>query len=258
MWAEYAVLIAFGLVVGSFLNVCIWRMPRNESVVSPPSSCPSCGARIKPWDNVPVLSYMVLGGKCRKCKTRISIKYPIVEALNAALYALVYYVYGPQWHTVALLAFVSALVVITFIDLEHQIIPDRITLPGIVLGLIVGSFILPDPFMREAALGWKSSLIGAAAGFVLFYAIAFMSRGGMGGGDIKFMTMAGSLLGWKGVFLTTFAGSFTGSIIGIFLIAFKGKGRKTKVPFGPFLALGCLITLLAGQEIRGWYLRAGN
>ena len=205
-----------------------------------------------------MLSYIVLGGKCRQCKASISPKYPLVEALNAALYALVFYVYGPGWHLLPLLAFVSALVVITFIDLEHQIIPDRITLPGIVLGLVLGSLLLPDPFMREAVLGWKASLIGAATGFVTFYAIAFLSRGGMGGGDIKFMAMAGSLLGWKGVFLTTFAGSLMGSVVGLFLVAFKGKGRKSKVPFGPFLALGCLITLLAGQEILGWYLRAGN
>jgi leader peptidase (prepilin peptidase)/N-methyltransferase len=250
----YAVLVAFGLVVGSFLNVCIWRMPRRESVVSPPSSCPSCGARIRPWDNIPVLSYIVLWGKCRACKATISPRYPVVEALNAALYALVLYVYGLGWHLVPLMAFVSALVVITLIDLDHQVIPDRITLPGIAIGLLFGFFLLHDPFMREAALGWMNSLIGAAAGFALFYTIALLSRGGMGGGDIKFMAMAGALLGWKGVLLTTFAGSFAGSVVGLFLVGFKGKGRKTKVPFGPFLALGCLITLFAGQEILGWYL----
>jgi len=181
-----------------------------------------------------------------------------VESLNAALYALVFYVYGPGWHLLPLLAFVSALVVITFIDLDHQIIPDRITLPGVALGLVFGSLLVPDPFMREAVLGWAPSLIGAVTGFVLFYAIALLSRGGMGGGDIKFMAMAGSLLGWKGVLLTTFVGSFAGSILGLFLLAFKGKGRKTKVPFGPFLALGCLITLFAGQEILAWYLHVGD
>jgi len=258
VWPEYAVIAAFGLVVGSFLNVCIWRLPRNESVVSPPSSCPSCGKGIRPWDNIPVFSYIFLGGRCRSCKARISPRYPTVEALNMALYALVYYVYGAGWHLFPLLAFASALVVITFIDIDHQIIPDRITLPGIALGLLCGSLLMPDPFMRAELLGWKASLIGAASGFVLFYAIALLSRGGMGGGDIKFMAMAGSLLGWKGVFLVTFAGSFTGAAFGLFLVAFKGKGRKAKVPFGPFLALGCLITLLAGQEIMGWYMHAGD
>jgi leader peptidase (prepilin peptidase)/N-methyltransferase len=254
----YAVIVALGLVVGSFLNVCIWRMPRGESVVFPPSGCPSCGARIRPWDNVPVLSYIFLLGKCRKCKAGISPRYPLVEALNALLYFLAFHVYGLGWHIVPLLVFVSVLVVITFIDLDHQIIPDRITLPGIALGLLCGSLIAPDPFMREAALGWPASVAGAASGFAMFYAIALMSRGGMGGGDIKFMAMAGSLLGWKGVLLTTFAGSFSGSVLGLFLVAFKGKGRKTKVPFGPFLALGCLITLFAGQEILGWYLNVGD
>jgi len=175
-----------------------------------------------------------------------------------ALYVLVYYVYGWGWNLLPMFVFVSSLVVITFIDIDHQIIPDRITLPGIVLGLICGSFFMPDPFMREALLGWKSSLTGAASGFVLFYVIALLSRGGMGGGDIKFMAMAGALLGWKGVFLVTFAGSFTGAAFGLFLVAFKGKGRKAKVPFGPFLAFGCLITLFAGQEILGWYMHAGD
>jgi len=258
VWPLYAVLTAFGLVIGSFLNVCIWRLPRGESVVSPPSGCPSCGKRIRAWDNVPVLSYIALGGKCRACRARISPRYPLVEALNAALYVLVFHVYGPGWHLVPFLALVSALIVITFIDIDHQIIPDRITLPGVLIGLVCGFFLTRDPFLREAALGWKASLTGAASGFILFYAIALMSRGGMGGGDIKFMAMSGAFLGWKGVLLTTFAGSFTGSVLGLFLVAFKGKGRKTKVPFGPFLAIGCLLTLFAGQEILGWYLNVGD
>jgi leader peptidase (prepilin peptidase)/N-methyltransferase len=149
--------------------------------------------------------------------------------------------------------FCSALIVITFIDLDFQIIPDRITLPGILIGLITGSFLMPDPFMRYSLLGIKASIIGLLAGGGLFYAIAVLSRGGMGGGDIKMMAMVGSLMGWKSVLLTTFLGSLSGAVLGIFLMIAKGKGRKTKIPFGPFLALGTLITLFYGQEILYWY-----
>ena len=258
MWPLYITPVLFGLVIGSFLNVCIWRMPRKESISFPPSSCPKCKGRIRAWDNIPVLSYIILGGKCRSCKAAISSRYPFIEALNAALYALVYWRFGPEWQNLPLYAFVSALVVITFIDFDHQIIPDRITIPGVVIGLLVGSLILPDPFVREVALGWKSSLIGAAAGFGLFYMIAILSRGGMGGGDIKMMAMTGSILGWKGVLLATFAGSFIGSVYGLFLMVFRGQGRKAKVPFGPFLAMGCLLALFVGQEILRWYMNAGS
>lgn len=242
-------ILALGLVVGSFLNVCIWRIPRDLSIVSPPSSCPRCDTKIKPWDNIPLLSYAILGGQCRKCGEPISMRYPLVEALNGALYWLVLWRYGMGLQLIALLPFVSALVVITFIDLDFQIIPDRISIGGAVLGLLAGALILPDPFVRHSMLGWDGALIGAASGFISFFLIAVASQGGMGGGDIKMMAMVGAVLGWKGVFLTTLAGSIMGSVVGIYLMAAHGKGRKTKVPFGPFLAAGALITLLAGQEI---------
>jgi leader peptidase (prepilin peptidase)/N-methyltransferase len=144
--------------------------------------------------------------------------------------------------------------VISFIDLEFQIIPDKITLPGIPIGIIVGSFLLPDPFMRYTILGLKASLLGFVVGGGLFYALALVSRGGMGGGDIKMMAMVGALMGWKAVLLISFIGSLIGGVVGIFLMIFKGKGRKTKIPFGPFLALGSLITLFYGEEIFYWYL----
>ena len=250
----YLVLIAFGLVIGSFLNVCIYRMPRDISVVFPSSRCPSCNSAIRAWDNIPVLSYVVLGGKCRHCKAKISARYPLVEALNAALYAAVFWRYGLGWPFAGYCVFCSVLVVITFIDLDFQIIPDRITLPGIPIGLVAGSLLLPDPFLRATLLGYKASLIGMVAGGGFFYLVAVLSRGGMGGGDIKMMAMVGALMGWKSILLTTFLGSLTGSAVGIFLMLFKGGGRKTKVPFGPFLAFGSIITLLFGQEILLWYI----
>jgi leader peptidase (prepilin peptidase)/N-methyltransferase len=178
----------------------------------------------------------------------------MVEALNGVLWVLVLLRYGYHMHTPVYCVLVSALVVITFIDLDHQIIPDRISIPGIPAGILAGSFMLVDPFARSAALGWQSSLAGAALGLGLFYAIAKFSRGGMGGGDIKLMGMLGGFLGWKGVLLVTFSGSILGSAAGLFLVLFRGGGRKTEVPFGPFLAAGALITLFFGQEIMNWYL----
>jgi len=246
--------LVFGLIVGSFLNVCIYRLPRNISIVRPASACPVCSTPIKPWDNIPVLSYILLRGRCRGCGERISIRYPFVELLNGIFYISVFNFFGMEWHLPLLFAFTSAMIVITFIDLDFQIIPDEITLPGIGIGLIGASFMLPDPFASPLQIvGFQSSLLGLLLGGGLYFLIAVLSKGGMGGGDIKMMAMVGAFMGWKAVLLTTFLGSITGSIVGIFLMAFKGKGRKTKIPFGPFLALGSIITLFFGGEILRWY-----
>jgi len=247
-----------GSIVGSFLNVCIWRLPRGESVVRPSSKCPGCQTPIKPRDNIPLLSYLLLRGKCRACGEPISPKYPAVEAANGLLYVLLYYKFGLSGETFFYFAFASALLVIALIDFEHQIIPDEITLPGTALGLVAGWLFLPDPFLRASILGFKSSIIGALVGFGLYYLVAVASRGGMGGGDIKMMAMVGAILGWKGVLFTTFAGSLAGSLLGIYLMVFRGKGRKSKIPFGPFLALGALVALVFGQEILAWYLGYGR
>jgi len=209
-----------------------------------------------------MLSYLLLGGKCRICKASIPLRYPVVEALNALLYLLLLWRFGPGWPFLIYALFSSALIVITFIDLDFQIIPDRISLPGIPLGLIAGSLILPDPFLRAEPLGWKASLIGAASGFLLYYFIAFsgekiLKKEAMGGGDIKMMAMVGGFLGWKGIILTTFMGSLFGSIIGILMMFFRGREKGSQIPFGPFLALGALVSLYFGQEIIIWYLYRG-
>ncbi|HUO77574.1 MAG TPA: prepilin peptidase [Thermodesulfovibrionales bacterium] len=251
----FFIVFLLGSLIGSFLNVCIHRLPRNLSVIFPSSRCPSCNIPIKTYDNIPLLSYLLLGGRCRYCKTRISLRYPLVEALNALMYVLVLWRFGFGWHMPVLFAFCSAMIVITFIDLDFQIIPDTITLPGIPVGLITASLVLQDPFDRSSILGLGGAIIGLFTGGVLFYVIAVLSKGGMGGGDIKMMAMVGSFMGWKSVLLTTFAGSLLGSCVGIFLMVVKGKGRKTKVPFGPFLAAGALISLFYGQEILSLYLR---
>lgn len=252
-------LVMLGLTIGSFLNVCIYRMPIDKSVVTPRSFCPSCNTPVSAKDNIPVLSYLILGGRCRACRSAISVRYPMIEILNAALYALVYLRTGMGWHLPVYLALTSSLIVITFIDLDHQIIPDEITLAGIGIGFVAASFILPDPFDRGIAImGWKQSLIGAGVGFSLFYLVAvagsfIFKQDAMGGGDIKFMAMAGAFLGWKGVLMTTFLGSLFGSIIGIVVMRLKGTGRKTVLPFGPFLAIAVFITLLWGHEIMVWW-----
>ncbi len=262
------IFFVLGLLVGSFLNVCIYRLPRSLSIVSPPSACPACNAPVRPWDNVPLVSYMLLGGKCRNCRGPISFRYPFVELLNGVLHWSVVTCFGIGWHVPLICMLVSALVVITFIDLDFQIIPDSITLPGIVIGLLSASFLLPDPFtvhhsafgLQPSApglsiVGFMNALAGLLLGGGLFYLIALLSRGGMGGGDIKMMAMVGAFMGWKAILLTTFIGSLSGSLVGIFLMVAKGKGRKTRIPFGPFLALGALATLFFGNIILQWYFR---
>ncbi len=256
------VLFLTGLIVGSFLNVCIYRLPRSISVIRPPSNCPVCHNRIKAWQNIPVLSYLFLKGKCYYCGSPISIRYPVVELLNGIFYLLVFYKYGLTSYALFYILFLSAIVVITFIDIDFQIIPDKITLPGIIIGLIAGILFLPDPLSIENnplsfanLLGLKGSLIGLLTGGGLFYIVAVLSRGGMGGGDIKMMAMVGASLGWKAVLMTTFFGSLIGSVYGIGLILLKGKGRKTRIPFGPFLSAGVIITLFYGRELLSIYLK---
>jgi leader peptidase (prepilin peptidase)/N-methyltransferase len=259
----YIVFFLFGLIVGSFLNVCIYRIPRGLSITKPSSRCPSCNTPIRPWDNIPILSYILLGGRCRSCKAKISFRYPLVESLNAVFYAAFLWKFGLGWHTLVYFVFSSSLIVITFIDLDFQVIPDWITLPGIPIGLLAGSFLLPDPFLRSSLLGIKKSLLGAFTGFGLFFLVALggsalFKKEAMGGGDVKMMAMLGTLTGWKGVLSTTFFGSLTGSIVGIFLMLLKGKKKETKIPFGPFLAFGAVVTLFFGQEILSWYISASR
>lgn len=260
MIIQYLITFLFGSVVGSFLNVCIYRIPRDSSVIFPPSRCPLCDSPIKPYDNIPIVSFVLLGGKCRQCRAGISRRYPLVEALNAFLYMLILGRFGTGWHMPFLFAFCSAMIVITFIDLDFKIIPDSISLPGIVVGLIAGSLVLPDPFDRLSPLGFRESVLGFLSGGLVFFLIAeasfrILRQEAMGGGDIKMMAMIGAFLGWKSVLLTTFAGSLLGSVVGILLMLLKGTGRKTKLPFGPFLALGALLSMFCGQEILSLYLR---
>ncbi|UFS69637.1 prepilin peptidase [Geomonas sp. RF6] len=241
----------FGAVVGSFLNVCIYRLPRHESVVFPPSHCPNCDYRIRWYDNVPVLSYLLLGGKCRSCKTPISVQYPVVELINGFLTLFLFLRFGPSFGFAVLFIFCSALVTITFIDLEHQIIPDVITLPGIVIGFII-SFFIPQ-------LGWLNSLLGILAGggslLIVAYGYELLTKKeGMGGGDIKLLAMMGAFLGWKSILFIIFAASLIGSVVGIALMVAQKKDSKLAIPFGPFLAGAAIIYIFFGRTIILWYL----
>ncbi len=252
----YIFVFAFGAVVGSFLNVCIYRLPKDESVVFPPSHCPNCGFKIPFYDNIPILSYLLLAGKCRSCKAPISIQYPLVELINALLTLFLFMRFGLSFAFLVLFIFCSAMVVITFIDLEHQIIPDVISLPGIVLGFVF-SFFIPQ-------LGWLNSLIGIVAGGGSLLLVAYgyeliAKKEGMGGGDIKLLAMMGAFFGWKAIPFIVFVSSLVGSVIGITVMLIQKKDSKLAIPFGPFLALGAILYIFFGRQAIHWYLSlSGN
>jgi len=253
MYYDINVILIFilGLVVGSFSNVCIYRIPRDESIIYPASHCPKCGSPIKPVDNIPLLSYILLKGKCRHCKNRISIRYPIVEFLSGLIYLIVYLIYGFSVQTLIYIILLSALIIIAFIDLDQQIIPDVISLPGIVVGFIVSFFVPYISFINSALgilVGGGIILIIGLAGSVIF------KKEAMGGGDVKLAAMIGAFLGWRAIIISLFLGFFSGALAGISLILLKIKKREDAIPFGPFIILGSLITLLWGERIISWYL----
>lgn len=251
----YIFAFLFGAVVGSFLNVCICRLPEGRSVVFPPSACPSCGTGIRWYDNIPIASYLVLRGRCRSCKASISWRYPLVEALNGLLTLALFLRFGPSLTFLALFLFSSALVAITFIDFDHQIIPDVISLPGIVIGFAF-SFFLPW-------LGWQSSLIGIVAGGGVIWLIIELyyrlrKEEGMGGGDAKLLAMIGAFLGWRAILFTLFAASLVGSVVGVSLMFLQKKDGKLAIPFGPYLAFGAVLYIFYGKQLIHWYLSIGR
>jgi leader peptidase (prepilin peptidase)/N-methyltransferase len=238
-----------GLVVGSFLNVCIYRLPRRESVVWPGSRCGGCGRALSWYENVPVVSWLVLRGRCRTCASAISVTYPLVEPVTGVIFAGGYAVYGFHPLLLVRLAFASMLVVLFVIDLRHRILPDRITLPGIAIG-IGASVVLPP--------GPASALLGAALGGGLLWAISegyFRLRGreGLGFGDVKMLAMIGAFLGWEQTLLTLFVASLAGSAAGLALIASRRGDLQSALPFGTFLAIGAIVAGAVGEPLVGWY-----
>lgn len=240
-----------GTVIGSFLNVCIYRIPAGKSIVSPPSSCPNCGHQIRWFENIPILSYLFLGAQCASCKSKISFRYPAIEILTGLLFVAVLYYFGFSAATVTYWIFVAALVTITFIDLDHQIIPDVISLPGIIVGFICSFFI---PW-----LSWVDSSLGVLLGGGILLSIAWLyekiaHREGMGGGDIKLLGMLGAFLGWKAILPVVFISSLVGSLIGVPLMFLQKGDTKLAIPFGPFLAFAATVYLFWGTDLVNWYL----
>jgi len=251
------ILFAFilGAVIGSFLNVCIYRIPAGISIIRPRSRCPQCGTPIAWYHNLPILSWVLLKGRCATCSAPFSVRYPLVEALTGVLFALFFYRFGFHPMTPVVLLLVAALVVITFIDVDHQIIPDVISLPGIPVGFLC-AFLIPW-------VSWQDSLIGIllGGGSLLTIALGYeflTKKEGMGFGDVKLLAMLGAFLGWTSIFPIIFIGSLLGTLVGVPLMLIKGADRKLAVPFGPFLAAAALIHLFFVQHfdpLMRWYVR---
>jgi leader peptidase (prepilin peptidase) / N-methyltransferase len=256
---QYILASVFGAMVGSFLNVCIARIPSGESIVNPPSHCPNCKAPIPFYYNIPLLSYVWLRGHCRGCGRGISLRYPLVELLMGALAAALYWQFGLGVAFAVGFIFAAALVVISFIDLDVRIVPDVISLPGIVIGLLFSlfaAFVIPDP-LAVVPTPW-SSLFGILVGGGFLLATAwlyekFTGVEGMGGGDIKLLAMIGAFLGWQSIPLTIFFASLAGSVIGVALMIATGAGRRLALPFAPFLCAGALLYLFFGQTFMFFY-----
>jgi leader peptidase (prepilin peptidase)/N-methyltransferase len=236
-----------GCIIGSFLNVVILRLPDpTASVAFPPSHCPKCKNGLRWYENIPLLSYLALGGKCGHCKVRISAQYPLVELLTGLLAVAVIATFGLSLTALGFFIFCAALVTIIWIDLHHQIIPDVISLPGIVLGFCF-SFV-------SAFVSWQESLIGLLAGGGIFYAVSYSyyllrRQEGLGGGDIKLLAMLGAFLGWQSLFFIIFASSVTGTVAGLLAMRSQKKGGATRIPFGPFLAVAGLFYLFFRPEV---------
>ena len=265
------IIFLFGLIIGSFLNVCILRIPNAKSIVLPPSHCPSCGTPIKPYDNIPVVSWLVLAGRCRKCKVRISAMYPMVELGTGLLFLACYLVFGLNAEALKWAIFAALIIVLTVTDLRERILPDKINFAGLGLGLLLSLFTRPVDGTAlwlanhvfaypppEAALSFGDALIGAGAASGLLWVVAegyFRARGreGMGLGDVKMMAMAGAFLGLQRALLTILAGSLLGSVIGIAVIAIGRKGRDFELPFGTFLGAGAMLVVFFGSAALDWY-----
>ncbi len=247
--ALYSLLV--GLALGSFMNVCIYRIPLEKSIISPSSSCPNCGKKIRFYDNIPLISYLLLLGRCRHCHHPISWRYPAVEAITGLLSLALFIRYGLSLQYLLSLLFAATLVTISFIDLDHQIIPDVLSIPGIVAGL-AAAFI-------PGNVSWFDSIIGIIGGGGTLFLVGLIyekltGKQGMGGGDVKLLAMIGAWMGWRSLPFVLLVSSLTGAIIGsVFLLA-AGKGYRVRIPFGPFLSLGALFYIFFGPQLTNWYI----
>lgn len=249
-----AFITLLGLAVGSFLNVVIWRVPRGESVVAPPSHCPRCDAQIRTRDNIPVLSWIVLRGRCRDCGARISARYPGVEALTGGLFLLMVLTLGLTWELPAFLYLTALGVALAFIDLDTKRLPNVLTLPS--YPIVAGLLLLPAA-MADSWGDYGRALLGAAALFGLYFLMALVYPAGMGMGDVKLAGVLGMALGWLG-WSQWIVGSFMafvlGAVVGVGLMLFGRAGRRTAIPFGPFMLVGALLGIVIGSGVAGWYV----
>lgn len=248
---EALIIILFGLAWGSFLNVVIYRLPRGKSIIKPSSSCPHCGTKIRWYDNIPLISFLLLRGKCRACRKAISLVYPLVEILTAGSFLILYLNYSLSTHFFASAIFTCGLIVLGFIDFQHQILPDHLTIPLFLLASIYGIF--------RSDFGLKQVLAGAflGSGFLLMvYAIYFLikKKEGLGTGDIMLMLGIGAFLGIKGTILTLILATFAGALVGLLLLLGQKKGWQFALPFGSFLAPAAFVSLVWGNKIISWYL----
>jgi leader peptidase (prepilin peptidase)/N-methyltransferase len=251
--------LALGAIVGSFLNVVIHRYPREESIAFPPSHCPNCMAKIRPWHNIPVISYLILRGRCRDCRMPISFRYPLVELANALFYGATYLFVGPTIAFLLVAAIVSMTIVLIYIDLDIQILPDVVDKPGIVVGLFIGAMELGDRFPTMIlSPTLLDSVIGAAAGWLLLFSVAWLYKAwrdieGMGQGDMKMLAMIGAVSGWQVILPVLFLASFAGAIFGVGLAMRRGSGLQYALPFGVFLGIAQLVVLFFGTTLLSWY-----
>ena len=264
-WIVSAFVFLAGLCIGSFLNVCIWRIPRDESIVWPGSHCPACNHAIAAWDNLPLLSWLLLNGKCRHCKAPISPRYFVVELLAGALFTALWLVHGWTLQTPVYMLFSGALILGTFVDFDHLILPDRVTLGGMAAGLAL-SFLFPALQGQAARLpALIQSALGLALGYGLLWLVGtlgrlILKREAMGMGDVKLLGAIGACLGWQAVLFTIFVSSLSGTALGLALIAAGKKELQSKIPYGPHIALGAVLWMLCGPACIDLYLSwaAGN
>lgn len=252
-WLGPGAALVIGCCLGSFYNVVIHRWPKGQSIVSPSSRCPGCGAPIRWFDNIPVLSFILLRGRCRHCRQAISWRYPLVELLTGLMALGLYRAFGPTPSLFVFFLFGSLLLLIAFIDLDTYLIPDALSLGGLVVGLAVA------PLCSHVR--WIDALGGAFLGGVLFYGVAWgyqklRHQDGLGGGDIKLLAMIGAFIGWKGVLFTIFFSSVIGAAVGLIVMVRSGRGLAARVPFGPFLSLGAISYVFWGEKLTAWYLGA--
>jgi len=261
LWNIYGSVLVFGLGLcwGSFLNVCIYRIPRGKSVVWPPSGCPKCGNCIRGFDNIPLLSWCFLAGKCRSCKGAISIAYPLIEFVTGVLFLAIWWVYGLTWMTPIYALAVFGLLLGTFIDIAEMWIPDRVTIGGMILFPLFSMWVPELHGVEGWIAGLMASLIGMVTGFGLFWLIGFLGKRSfkkeaMGLGDVKLMGGLGALFGWQAVLFILFFSALVGSIVGVVLMVMKKKERLSQIPYGPYLALAAFVWLFSGYQIWNAYL----